>query len=157
MTLLCFAIGSLHFNLHNLLNLFEALKIMFNVKLNIIFSASNKLSKLCKLKCKLPIAKQSNVIYKVACGNCTEFYIGKTNRRLQTRLNEHKKDVNSALNEHSILTDHNIDYAGVKILAKDSHNYRLLIKETLKIQEQYAFSSLNRNVGSLKLKLWSGD
>ena len=126
------------------------------MKLNIIFSASNKLSKLCKLKCKLPIAKQSNVIYKVACGKCTEFYIGKTNRRLQTRLNEHKKDVNSALNEHSILTDHNIDYAGVKILAKDSHNYRLLIKETLKIQEEYAFSSLNRNVGSLKLKLWSG-
>ena len=132
-------------------------KLAPSVKLNIIFSASNKLSKLCKLKCKLPIAKQSNVIYKVACGNCTEFYIGKTNRRLQTRLNEHKKDVNSALNEHSILTDHNIDYAGVKILAKDSHNYRLLIKETLKIQEQYAFSSLNRNVGSLKLKLWSGD
>ena len=127
------------------------------VKLNIIFSASNKLSKLCKIKCKLPIAKQSNVIYKVACGNCTEFYIGKTNRRSQTRLNEHKKDVNSALNEHSILTDHNIDYAGVKILAKDSHNYRLLIKETLKIQEQYAFSSRIRNVGSLKLKLWSGD
>ena len=84
------------------------------MKLNIIFSASDKLSKLCKLKCKLPIAKQSNVIHK-ACGNCTEFYIGKTNRRLHTRLNEHKKDVNSALNEHSILTDYNnnnIDYAG---------------------------------------------
>ena len=91
-------------------------------EINIIFSASNKLSKLCKLKCKLPIVKHSNVIYKVACGNCTEFYIGKTNRRLQTCLNEHEKDVNSALNEHSILTDHNIDYAGVKILAKDSHN-----------------------------------
>ena len=30
MTLLCFTIGSVHFNLHNLLNLFEALKIMFN-------------------------------------------------------------------------------------------------------------------------------
>ena len=83
------------------------------MKLNINVSASDKLSKLCKLKCKLPIAKQSNVIYK-ACGNCTEFYIGKTNRRLQTRLNAHKKDVNSALNEHSILTDHNTDYTGEK-------------------------------------------
>ena len=50
-----------------------------SVKLNIIFSASNELSKLCKLKCTLPIVKQSNVIYKVACGNCTEFYIGKSN------------------------------------------------------------------------------
>ena len=117
-------------------------KLAPSVKLNIIFSASNKLSKLCKLKCTLPIVKQSNVIYKVACGNCTEFYIGKTNRRLQTHLNEHKKDVKSALNEHSILTDHSIDYAGVKLLAKDSHNYMyiLLINETLKIQEQYAFN-----------------
>ena len=68
------------------------------------------------------------------------YVVGKTNRRLQTHLNEHKKDVKSALNEHSILTDHSIDYAGVKLLAKDSHNYMytLLINETLKIQEQYA-------------------
>ena len=38
-------------------------KLAPSVKLNIIFSASNKLSKLCKLKCTLPIVKQSNVIY----------------------------------------------------------------------------------------------
>ena len=38
-------------------------KLAPSVKLNIIFSVSNKLSKLCKLKCTLPIVKQSNVIY----------------------------------------------------------------------------------------------
>ena len=38
-------------------------KLAPSVKLNIIFSASNKLSKLCKLKCTLPIVKQSNVTY----------------------------------------------------------------------------------------------
>ena len=38
-------------------------KMAPSVKLNIIFSVSNKLSKLCKLKCTLPIVKQSNVIY----------------------------------------------------------------------------------------------
>ena len=69
----------------------DSAKLAPSVKLNIIFSTSNKLIKLCKLKCKLPISKQSNVIYKVACGSCTEFYIGKTNRRLlQTCLNEQK-------------------------------------------------------------------
>ena len=41
----------------------QTAKLAPSVKLNIIFSASNKLSKLCKLKCTLPIVKQSNVIY----------------------------------------------------------------------------------------------
>jgi hypothetical protein len=127
------------------------------IKLNIIFTASNKLYRLCKLKSKIPIPKQSNVIYKVCCNNCSEFYIGKTNRRLETRIKEHKKDVNSALNEHSILTDHDINYMEAQILAKDNNKYRLSIKETLKIHEHFAFSSLNRNVGSLMLKLWTGD
>ena len=75
-------------------------------------------SKLCKLKCNLAVIKQSNVIFKVACGNCNEFYIGKTNRRLQ---------------------DEDIYYASVKVLAKDSHSYRLLINETLQIQKPICF------------------
>ena len=44
----------------------QTAKLAPSVKLNIIFSASNKLSKLCKLKCTLPIVKQSNVIYNNA-------------------------------------------------------------------------------------------
>ena len=52
-------------------------------------------------------------------------------------------------------TDHDIDYNGVLVLASDSYKFRLKIKETLKIQEDYfAFKLLNGNTGSLKLKLW---
>ena len=60
----------------------DSAKLAPSVKLNIIFSASNKLNKLSKLKCKLPITKQTNVIYKVACENCTEFYIGKNQQKI---------------------------------------------------------------------------
>jgi hypothetical protein len=127
------------------------------IKLNIVFHASNKLNKLCKLKTKLPNLMCSHVVYKVSCRDCEEFYIGKTIRRLQTRLQEHQKDINSALKQHSMLMDHNINFNNTEILAKDNSDFRLSIKETLKIQEQYAFNSLNRNVGSFMLRLWSGD
>ena len=59
------------------------------LKVNVIFYLSNKINKLCKPKCQLPLVKHSNVIFKVDCIECSEFYIGLTMRRLETRLNEH--------------------------------------------------------------------
>ena len=123
------------------------------VKVNVVLIASNKLSRLSKLKCPLPKTKQSGLIYKILCKDCDEFYIGKTKRRLQTRINEHKKDENSALLRHSIEMDHVIDYCSPDILTKDTNSYRLQVKETLKIQEHFAYKSLNGNSGSPKLKL----
>ena len=120
-------------------------------QINHNFYASNKVRQLCKVKSKLPITGRSKVIYKVNCNNCSEFYIGLTNRRLESRLKEHKRVDFSALKRHSMETDHNIDYNGVGVLASDSYKFRLQIKETLKIQEYFAF---NGNTGSLKLKLW---
>ena len=37
------------------------------VKLNCVFFASNRISRLCKLKCSLPVLKCSHLIYKVTC------------------------------------------------------------------------------------------
>ena len=124
------------------------------IKVTVIFHAPDKLSKLSKLKCVLPSLKQSGLIYRILCIDCNEFYIGMTKRRLQTRVNEHKKDEYSALCRHSLETGHNIDYYSPDILAKDSNLYRLQVKETLKIQENFAYKSLNGNTGSLMLKLW---
>ena len=98
--------------------------------------------------------KQIKVIYKVECHNCSEFYIGMTTRHLKTRLGEHKKYHNSALNRHAMETDHDINLSDTEIIATDSTKYRLQVKETLKIQEHFAFKSLNGNTGSLLLKLW---
>ena len=62
------------------------------------------------------MAKRSHVIYKVNCSECDEFYIGLTNRRLETRLHEHFTNENSALYRHSFLTDHAINYSNPNIL-----------------------------------------
>ena len=73
------------------------------------------------------------------------------NRRLESRLKEHNRDNFSALKRHSMETDHDIDYNVVRVLASDSYKFILQIKETLKIQEYFAFKSLNGNTGSVNL------
>ena len=108
------------------------------LKLNFIFFASNRIRRLSKLKCQLPVAKRSHVIYKVNCSECDEFYIGLTNRRLETRLHEHFTN-----------------YSNPNILAADNSIFRLKIKEILKIKEHSAYNSLNGNTGSFRLNLWS--
>ena len=101
------------------------------------------------------MAKRSHVIYKVNSSECDKFYIGLTNRRLETRLYEHFTNENSALYRHSFLTDHAINYSNPNILATDNNIFRLKIKETLKIKEHSAYNSLNGNTGSFRLNLWS--
>ena len=77
------------------------------------------------------------MLFKVNCSECDEFYIGLTNRRLGTRLQEYFTNEKSALYRHSFLTDHVINYSNPNILATDNSIFRLKIKETLKIKEHF--------------------
>ena len=43
----------------------------------------------CSAKESVLIHRKANVIYKVTCSSCNEDYVGKTDRNLVTRLNEH--------------------------------------------------------------------
>ena len=113
-----------------------------------------KLSILSKLKCKIPTLALSNVVYKINCKDCTEFYIGKTYRRLSQRIKEHSHSDSSALTKHAISSNHTIDFANPEVLCKDIGHTRLLIKETLKIKELQAYRSLNANSGSFDLVLF---
>ena len=96
----------------------------------------------------------SNVVYRVNCSECHQFYIGKTNRRLEQRLAEHTSMESSALCKHYTDTGHSIAYDSAQILDTDTNPTRLLIKESLRIKETNAFMSLNGNTGSLELNLW---
>ena len=124
------------------------------IKLNIVFYSTYKLSNLSKLKCDLPLTSLSNVVYRIGCSDCSEFYIGKTQRRLSQRIKEHMNSDCSALKRHALLKDHVIDFDSVSVLARDNLSTRLLIKETFLIKEQCAHRSLNGNVGSFELKLF---
>ena len=43
----------------------------------------------CNIKEKVPHHKRNHVIYKIKCPGCNGCYIGKTERCLKTRINEH--------------------------------------------------------------------
>ena len=122
-------------------------------KLNMTFKSSSRLAQLSKLKSVVSKLNKSNVIYKVNCNDCNEFYIGLTRRRLNVRLDEHSKRHYSALYKHSSDTGHSINYQDPEIISTDNVKIRLQIKETLQIQNYSANKSLNVNIDSFECKL----
>ena len=69
------------------------------VKFNVIYNTK----KITANKDKNPLFSKSNVVYEITCPGCGKSYIGKTNRRLQTRLSEHaSEDTTSAVAQHLI-------------------------------------------------------
>ena len=78
------------------------------VELTVIFKPAYKLSKLCKLKSLFPLLSNSNVIYKVNCATCSDFYVGLTSRRLEQHMKEHSTCEYSALLRHHMKTGHSI-------------------------------------------------
>ena len=124
------------------------------VNLVTIFKPVSRLSCLSKLKSTVSVLNRSNVIYKINCVECPEFYIGLTTRRLHKRLHEHKTREYCSVYRHSFVTDHKMDFDNPEILGSDIQKIRLQIKETLNIKQFAAYRSLNVNIKSYDCKLW---
>ena len=123
-------------------------------KLNIIFKPYYCLSKLSKLKSPVPVSNRSNVVYKIDCLNCDDFYIGMTRRRLHKRLKEHETRQYSAVYKHMSENNHKIDFSNPNVLANDCNKIRLLVKESLNITEHSTHKSLNVNIKSFECTLF---
>jgi hypothetical protein len=92
-----------------------------NVKLKVVFKAPREIKDLFTFKDKTAPLMRAKVIYKIKCGECESFYIGKTKRQLITRILEHKKGKGqeenlSALFKHEKSTLHQVDYNNAEIL-----------------------------------------
>ena len=124
------------------------------IEIRIIFVATSRLSILSKLKDSLKLLDQSRIVYRISCSQCQQFYIGKTVRRLSTRMKEHQSSELGPVHIHLTNTGHQLNLNEPKVLARDQHDERLLIKESLLIREHRADQSLNANVGSTDLRLW---
>ena len=109
-------------------------------------------------------------IYEVPCANCNESYVGETGRRLETRLNEHKKETEkvekskrnftrqtrkqseseqskSAIADHAVQHNHVINWQDAKILAKECVADVRHIKEAIWIRRR-APNTMNRDEGA---------
>ena len=78
-------------------------KIQTNVsrKINIrIIYTTNKISKFCSVKDRIPEEQKNNVIYSFKCPGCGETYVGKTSCCFAKRLEEHGTRPDQPLHQH---------------------------------------------------------
>ena len=97
------------------------------------------------------------------CSNCNVTYYGKTYRHFFTRAAEHlgisnltekrvKNVKQSAVSDHLLQCDCSINFDDFDILASETNNFRLIIKESLLIMRDKPV--LNRTTTSFPLKLF---
>ena len=106
-------------------------------------------------KPKDPVTKEqrTDAIYSIPCNDCDNEYIGQTKRQFGTQLKEHQKAVflckkeNSALSEHTCLTNHTIGWDNSKIITTNRRYHQRLCLEAWHINSAHA--PLNRDDGGL--------
>lgn len=125
------------------------MKMIINKTQNICYAyKANKTISQIFSNVKTPIDKQQqhNIVYEIECnGNdeqsCDLVYIGTTKRTLQTRMGEHKTDIEkgtqkTALAQHISKTGHKANFENVKILDKESKDDKRYTIESLRIQQK---------------------
>jgi hypothetical protein len=101
-------------------------------------------SKLVAPKDKTDIMDKSGVIYKIQCKDCSESYVGETERNLRHRIKEHRRE-SSPVGAHLIQEDHQLDKDCVKILSSETKWFERGVKEAIHIAAERP--SLNRDRG----------
>ena len=96
---------------------------------------------------------RSNVVYRLNC-SCGSFYIGQTRWNLVKRLDEHQTSLNSEVCNHlQSNPNHRVDFNNSQILTSSPDKSKLLILESLYIQQLNP--SLNLDSKSFPLRLFN--
>ena len=109
----------------------------------------------CFPRPKDPIKSEEKcgIVYQIPCNDCKFVYIGQTQRRLSTRIHEHKRAVRnmdvqkSAICEHILQTDHKVNWNGSKVLKYITDYNARLFSESWFINKHP--NVINRNDGAM--------
>jgi hypothetical protein len=87
-------------------------------------------------KGKDELKKEKKLVYKITFLNCNKCYIGKTNRKKETRMKEHKADIrkqtkSSNVAQHANEQKHSFDFTHSETPALETNWQRRVIKESL--------------------------
>jgi len=127
-------------------NSFTSISVKFGYPM--AFTILNTLSTFIKTgKDKIEGSNRCNVVYRIDCKDCDACYVGQTKRRLITRANEHKNDINKKSGTLSVISTHRLqghdfDWNSVRILDNESAWYRRIISEMIYIKTHS--NSLNK-------------
>ena len=131
--------------------------------LKVVFQSPYKRRTLFRFKDTLDNKIRSDLVYRYTYSRCNATYYGKTYRHFFARHAEHigisnligkrVRNVNeSEVSDHLLQCDCTTDFDNFDILASDTNNFGLLMKESLLIMRDKRV--LNRTVKSFPLKLF---
>lgn len=125
-------------------NLSERFKGIINPNtMCIVYKSINTLTHFVKThKDKLNSMQHCNVVYYIDCADCNASYVGQTCRQLQTRIKKHRRIPSSsshlsAVAEHRIVFNHDLDWDNIKILNEEPCYYKRLIAEAIFIKKHH--------------------
>ncbi|EZA51854.1 hypothetical protein X777_09608, partial [Ooceraea biroi] len=110
---------------------------------NLGYKCTNTLERFVNSR-KDPLEKFShcNVVYRIACNDCDASYVGQTKRKLNTRVKEHRRDINkksgspSVISAHKLESGHDFNWNDVKILDEERSYNKRLVSEMINIKRQ---------------------
>lgn len=129
-------------------------------KINVAFKPMDKVKDklFTKTKDKIPKENNTNVVYKINCGQCAKSYIGETSQFLHKRLEQHKYNIKSkniggtGLAQHTIETGHAFKFDRAEIIEKISKSNTRLIAETFHIKIKGESNVVNKQRDSIIFK-----
>ena len=134
-------------------------------ELRIIFKAGVRFRNLFHFKDKIPKLLQSGLVYRFKCSGCNATYYGKTKRHFKVRMCEHlgishltgkrktpQAGQSTAILEHTLFCRGAPSFSDFDILARDTNDFKLTLKESLLIARDKPL--LNRTVQSMPLELF---
>ena len=103
------------------------------IDLRVIFQSTRRIKSFFPYKDRLSRGQMAKIVYRAACWDCNDFYIGKTKRRLHDRKTEHFKALinghhTSALADHVTSTGHSLKWDHFEVLAKGRSDTHCKIK-----------------------------
>ena len=109
-----------------------------NIELRVAFTTPNTVGKLFPFKDNIKETKlHSLVVYSIKCETCGKEYIGKTERILAHRMNEHNTKEDSAIQHHlKENPTHKINAENAKIIDSAANNRKLLLIEAFQINKR---------------------
>ena len=121
-------------------------------------------------KDKVDAWKKCGVVYQVNCDMCDKVYVGETGRKLEKRIEEHRKDLeknsrpgtttratrlaslseefNSAITDHMLHNNHTPNWKTTKVLAREDNRLDRTVREAIHIRTRRTF---NRDEGAYSL------
>ena len=111
-------------------------KSLSDFKLKVMYK-TNKLAMFCSNKDKLNPLNKANVVYSFTCPGCSKTYIGKTERNLITRLEEHVEGRESAINLHLNVCSSYHDTLSLFKILYDKFNFKMHLSCVLSPQNNH--------------------